>query len=94
MKNNIFSLDIGTRSVTGIILEKVENKYQVIDFCTREHKERSMLDGQIQNVLAVSEVIKDVTNTLKERNTVNYMKYALLQLEEPLKQSRARLPCR
>lgn len=67
MKNNIFSLDIGTRSVTGIILEKVENKYQVIDFCTREHKERSMLDGQIQNVLAVSEVIKDVTSTLEEK---------------------------
>ncbi|PAV30126.1 cell division protein [Virgibacillus profundi] len=68
MGNHIFALDIGTRSVTGIIMEKMNDKFQVLDFYTKEHHERSMRDGQIHNVVAVSEVIKEVKKNLEKRN--------------------------
>lgn len=64
----VFALDIGTRSVTGIILEQTNEKFTVIDFCMKEHKERSMLDGQIHDVVEVSEVIQKVKETLEVNN--------------------------
>src|SRR5690625_1236569 len=66
MKKHIFALDIGTRTVTGIILEKQENNtFEIIDYCMREHKERSMLDGQIHNVLEVAKIINYVKALLE-----------------------------
>lgn len=65
---NIFALDIGTRSVTGIILKKELEKFSVVDFCIKEHKQRSMLDGQIHDVVAVSEVIREVKELLEKKH--------------------------
>lgn len=65
MKDRIFALDIGTRSVTGIILEKRDQTYHMLDYYMMEHKERSMRDGQIHNVVAVSETIIEVKNKLE-----------------------------
>lgn len=62
--NRIFSLDIGTRSVVGILLEPDgDNHYKVIGVEIEEHQERSMLDGQIHDVVAVANII----NRVKER---------------------------
>lgn len=66
MDDRIFALDIGTRSVTGIILEKEETKFKVIDYYTKEHTERSMRDGQIHNVVAVSDIIREVKEKLEQ----------------------------
>lgn len=60
VKDKLFALDIGTRSVVGIILEESDGRHEVIDILVREHKERSMLDGQIHDVLSVSEIIQDI----------------------------------
>ncbi|WP_042146438.1 cell division protein FtsA [Paucisalibacillus sp. EB02] len=66
MKDNyIFALDIGTRSVTGVILQKFESKYTLVDYCVREHRVRSMVDGQIHHVEEVAEVIKEVKEMLE-----------------------------
>ncbi|SDQ42148.1 cell division protein FtsA [Virgibacillus salinus] len=65
MGGRIFALDIGTRSVTGILIEKQDNNFAVIDYYMKEHEERSMRDGQIHNVIAVSEVIRDVKEKLE-----------------------------
>ncbi|KGX89147.1 cell division protein FtsA [Pontibacillus litoralis] len=67
MKERIFSLDIGTRTVVGTILEKKAEKYQVIDYCSVEHNERSMVDGQIHDVVSVAKIIQSVKEQL-ERN--------------------------
>ncbi|KAB7666774.1 cell division protein FtsA [Bacillus sp. B1-b2] len=64
----LFALDIGTRSVVGIILEKKGAIYQVLDLISREHTERAMLDGQIHDVLAVSKIIKTVKNELEQKH--------------------------
>ncbi|MDG5787032.1 cell division FtsA domain-containing protein [Evansella sp. AB-P1] len=66
--NPIFALDIGTRSVVGLILHKRSNGYHVIDIIRKEHDERSMLDGQIHNVLAVSKVINSIKEKLEEKH--------------------------
>lgn len=64
----IFALDIGTRSVTGIILEQIKEKFTVVDFCVKEHKERSMLDGQIHDVVEVSAIIREVKEKIEQNN--------------------------
>ncbi|WP_188206452.1 cell division protein FtsA [Alkalibacillus aidingensis] len=65
MTDQLFALDIGTRSIVGIILRKADDHYQVIDMVAKEHRERSMLDGQIHNVLAVSKLIQEVKEELE-----------------------------
>lgn len=68
MSSKLFALDIGTRSVVGIILDDRGDSYHVEDLLSIEHTERSMLDGQIHNVLSVSEVITSIKNQLQERH--------------------------
>ena len=65
VNNKLFALDIGTRSVVGIILEESDGQYEAIDIIVREHKERSMLDGQIHDVLSVSEIIREIKEALE-----------------------------
>ncbi|MGX1429886.1 cell division protein FtsA [Cytobacillus horneckiae] len=64
--NRIFALDIGTRSVVGIILEKQNDQFSIIDMRSQEHSERAMLDGQIHDIVAVSKVISQIKNELEE----------------------------
>ncbi|MEK4341872.1 cell division protein FtsA [Brevibacillus sp. FSL L8-0710] len=61
----IFALDIGTRSVVGLIVEPFGEQFRVIDCTVREHDERSMLDGQIHDVIAVSKVIGKIKEELE-----------------------------
>ncbi|MFD2446431.1 pilus assembly protein PilM [Bacillus sp. CGMCC 1.16607] len=65
-KKKIFALDIGTRSVVGIILEELQGKFQVLDVLVKEHTERAMLDGQIHDVIAVSKVITEIKERLEQ----------------------------
>ncbi|WP_338472051.1 cell division protein FtsA [Niallia sp. XMNu-256] len=67
-RKKLFALDIGTRSVVGIILEVHENEYDVIDILTVEHSERAMLDGQIHDVLAVSKIINKIKTELEKKH--------------------------
>lgn len=64
----LFALDIGTRSVVGIILEEVESGYHVVDLEIIEHKERSMIDGQIHNIVSVAAVIDQMKTLLEQRH--------------------------
>ncbi len=67
MGNAIFALDIGTRSVTGMIVKKNNDAFEMIDYYTKEHDERSMRDGQIHDVIAVAQIIRTVKETLEKR---------------------------
>ncbi len=64
----IFALDIGTRSVVGIVLEQEDETFRVIEMISEEHKERAMLDGQIHDVPAVSAVITKIKETLEKNH--------------------------
>lgn len=64
--NQIFALDIGTRSIVGIILEKSGQNNIVKKVIIRDHQQRAMLDGQIHDVIAVAEVIDHVKKALEK----------------------------
>jgi cell division protein FtsA len=64
----LFALDIGTRSVIGIILEEQDGHYHVVDSLVKEHTERAMLDGQIHDVLSVSKIISEIKQKLEEKH--------------------------
>lgn len=67
-KEKIFALDIGTRSVIGIVAELEKNgKLNIIATHREEHKTRAMLDGQIHDVPQVAAVIEQVRNALEEK---------------------------
>ncbi|MGN7388347.1 cell division protein FtsA [Sporosarcina sp. SAFN-015] len=68
LSNKLFALDIGTRSVVGIILTEQDGIYHVDDLVTIEHKERSMIDGQIHNIVSVANVISEIKSILEERH--------------------------
>lgn len=65
-KDLTFALDIGTRSVVGLILKEEDDFYYIIDTVIKEHDKRAMLDGQIHDVLAVANVILSIKNELEQ----------------------------
>lgn len=68
MNNNLlFSLDIGTRSVIGIVAEQDGNTIKVIATERKEHNTRAMLDGQIHDVPEVALVLQEVKNALEKK---------------------------
>ena len=64
----VFALDIGTRSVVGLLLEQHNEQFKVLDMVVKEHEERAMLDGQIHDILAVSKVIEYVKKELEKKH--------------------------
>ncbi|TKI72236.1 cell division protein [Lysinibacillus mangiferihumi] len=68
MSSKLFALDIGTRSVVGIILEEDNDHFHVQDILVKEHKERAMVDGQIHNVMYVAELINEIKQKLEEKH--------------------------
>ena len=61
----IFSLDIGTRSVIGIVAEtNADGQLEIIATTRQEHKTRAMLDGQIHDVPQVAAIIREVKEAL------------------------------
>ena len=67
-KEKIFALDIGTRSVIGIVAEQDDDgQMKIIATHRLEHTSRAMLDGQIHDVPQVAEVIIRVKNFLAEQ---------------------------
>ncbi|MCD6545689.1 MAG: cell division protein FtsA [Thermotogae bacterium] len=63
-----FALDIGTRTVVGLLAEPEKERIKIIDFVMKEHRERAMLDGQIHDVKEVAEVVSEIKKELEERS--------------------------
>lgn len=64
--NYIFGLDIGTRSVVGVVGYRAEDKFQVVAYAMEEHATRSMIDGQIHDIDQVTSTIVQVKETLEK----------------------------
>ena len=63
----VFALDIGTRSVIGIVAEQRDGLLHILATERMEHKTRAMLDGQIHDVPQVAAIIREVKRRLTER---------------------------
>ena len=68
-KNNdlVFALDIGTRSIVGVVGEPCDGKLKVLAVESAEHGTRTMIDGQIDNIRQVAALAASVTKRLEER---------------------------
>jgi cell division protein FtsA len=64
---HLFALDIGTRSVVGLVGEQDGQIIRIVGYERQEHHTRAMLDGQIHDVVEVAKVIKDVKRRLEEQ---------------------------
>jgi len=63
----LFALDVGTRSIVGIVCYPEEDNLRVLDLEITQHSQRDMIDGQIHNVEGASKTVEQVKNTLEER---------------------------
>lgn len=75
--NAIFALDIGTRSVVGIIGVHDGNIFHVLDYEQAFHQERAMRDGQIENIALVANVVTKVKSALEKRNKLKLTKVCI-----------------
>lgn len=66
----IFSLDIGTRTVVGILGKVVGETFKIIDYISIPHLKRAMIDGQIEQIDEVAKVVSKVRDTLEKRQNV------------------------
>ncbi|CQR71081.1 Cell division protein FtsA [Sporomusa ovata DSM 2662] len=64
-KQLLFALDIGTRSVVGLVGEMENGLIKLVASDREEHHTRAMLDGQIHDVQEVAEVLAAVKTRLE-----------------------------
>lgn len=67
----IFALDIGTRTIVGVLAKKLATGCEILDIETVAHEKRCMNDGQIEDIKAVSEDIKTVRRALEQKNHIS-----------------------
>jgi cell division protein FtsA len=79
MKNDtIFALDIGTRTVVGLLCRiEAADRLQVTGWHVEAHPQRSMLDGHIHDVPQVSAVIRRVKEKLEAQAGFNLERAAI-----------------
>lgn len=66
-KDIVFALDIGTRSIVGVVGKAENGRLNVLDIEVAEHAQRTMIDGQIDNIQQVGALAKEVTKRLEDR---------------------------
>ena len=53
----VFGLDIGTRSIVGVVGFQDRKGFHVVAMAQQEHETRAMLDGQIHDIYKVGDTI-------------------------------------
>jgi cell division protein FtsA len=66
-ENTIFALDIGTRSVIGLVGVPKSGRLGVVAQHLVEHERRTMLDGQIHDIPGVAGAVREVVHHLEEK---------------------------
>lgn len=61
----IFALDIGTRSVIGVVCAQREDGFEVLCVESAEHPERAMVDGQIEDIEKTARVVRVVRDAVE-----------------------------
>lgn len=87
----IFALDIGTRTVVGVLAEKKsDGSYKLLDMETQAHESRSMNDGQIEDIEAVAAVAKSVKAALERRQLIKLSRVCIAAAGRALRTMRHR----
>ncbi len=86
--NMVFALDIGTRSIIGMVGVVEEDRVKIIAIEKEEHSERAMIDGQIENIAKVSALAKKVKRRLESRLQVKLKRVSVAAAGRALRTSR------
>ena len=63
----VFGLDIGTRTIVGVVGYMDRATFHVVAMSQAEHETRAMLDGQIHDIYKVGDTIRRVKNDLERQ---------------------------
>ena len=85
----VFALDIGTRTVVGVLAKNTPQGCVIIDMVTVAHEKRSMADGQIEDIGSVSADIKRVKRELEARQNIMLRSACIAAAGRALKTLRA-----
>lgn len=66
-EQQVFALDIGTRTIAGLIVKKQDNIYKILAHEMLEHESRVMYDGQIHDIEAVAKSVKKIKEKLEKK---------------------------
>lgn len=92
MKDLIFSLDIGTRTIIGIVGSySNDKKFSILAYSIKEHSKRNMYDGQIHDIDGVTEVVKEIKEELEGKLGTNLKKVSIAAAGRSLKTCKVRL---
>ena len=70
----VFGLDIGTRSIVGVVGYMERNRFKVIAMAEQKHETRAMLDGQIHDISLVTKTVKSVIQNLESELNIKLEK--------------------
>lgn len=87
--NMVFALDIGTRSIIGIVGTVEENKVKIVAIDQEEHSERAMIDGQIENIEKVSALANKIKKKLETKLRVKLTRVCVAAAGRALQTRRA-----
>lgn len=88
MNNLIFALDIGTRSVVGVVAENINNTLKVSKVESIFHSQRAMVDGQIEDIDEVSRIVSSVKRQLESDLDIKLDKVCIAAAGRSLKTER------
>ena len=81
----VFALDIGTRTVVGILGEYIDDKLYLQDYISVPHPKRAMVDGQVEDIKQVAKIVSQVKTQLEEKNGVKLTKVSVAAAGRALK---------
>ncbi|MDI6709438.1 MAG: cell division protein FtsA [Bacillota bacterium] len=73
----IFALDIGTRTIIGILAEACGGGLRVLHQAVVEHQDRAMYDGQIHDIPKVAQAVASVRERLEDASGLPLKKVAV-----------------
>jgi cell division protein FtsA len=85
----IYALDIGTRSIVGVVGTAEGDKLKVLDIEQAEHGRRAMLDGQIDDIGRVAALARTVTGRLEKRLKVRLRRVCVAAAGRALRTQKA-----
>lgn len=87
----VFALDIGTRTVVGIIGEYIDEKFRLKDYISVPHTKRAMVDGQVEDIKQVAKIVAQAKAALEERNGVELKRVSIAAAGRALKTCRGKM---
>ena len=83
--NIIFALDIGTRTVVGVLGYMENEVFHITDTESVPHLKRAMIDGQVEDIDQVAKVALKVKETLEQRNSIKLSEVSVAAAGRALK---------